>query len=163
MEIHLLIHKSSLKIVDVLEGATSLIADRFHFHDRGRVQAGKKADMVLIAGDVREILADERNLCLSIREVWRDGETSEFLRDALTSQEPCISFWRMSLLDSNVLFNICNLLDVLNDHTHRIIRLHLCLYLLGSLLIHWISKNLPHRLMNHFRRRKIRMKVNPGT
>jgi len=76
MYIHLQIHKSSLKIVDVLKGATSLTAYRFRFHDRGRVKAGKKADMALIAGDVREILADERNLCPSVK--CGDGETSEF-------------------------------------------------------------------------------------
>ena len=78
MEIYLLKHRCGLDLVDVLKGATSLTADRFHFNDRGRVEVGKRADLVLIAGDVREILGDEKNLCLPVRGVWRGGEEAEF-------------------------------------------------------------------------------------
>jgi imidazolonepropionase-like amidohydrolase len=73
MEIYLLTHKIKMSAVDVLKGATSLTADRFGFHDRGRIGVGKKADLVLLEGDVREILADEESLCLPVRGVWRDG------------------------------------------------------------------------------------------
>jgi imidazolonepropionase-like amidohydrolase len=73
IEIYLLTHKVKMTATDVLKGATSLIADRFGFHDRGRIAIGKKADLVLIEGDVRKILADEQKLCLPLQGVWRDG------------------------------------------------------------------------------------------
>ncbi|KAE9382082.1 hypothetical protein N431DRAFT_458622 [Stipitochalara longipes BDJ] len=73
MEIHAMVHKAGIEVIDVLKGATSLIADRFRFHDRGRIVVGRKADLVLVEGDVRKFLAKEENLCLPICGVWRDG------------------------------------------------------------------------------------------
>ncbi len=73
MEIHAMMHKAGIMVVDVLKGATSLTTDRFGFHDRGRIEVGRKADLVLVKGDVREFLAKEDNLCLPICGVWRDG------------------------------------------------------------------------------------------
>jgi imidazolonepropionase-like amidohydrolase len=52
IEIHLLIHKVGMAPIDALKGATSLTADRFGFHDRGRIGPGKKADLVLVEGDL---------------------------------------------------------------------------------------------------------------
>lgn len=50
MEMYSLVHICGLSVLDVLKGTTSLIADRFHFSDRGRVEKGKKADLVLVEG-----------------------------------------------------------------------------------------------------------------
>jgi imidazolonepropionase-like amidohydrolase len=83
IEIHLLTHKVEMTVFDVLKGATSLIADRFGFHDRGRIQSGKKADLVLVEGDVRKVLADEQKLCLPIQGVWRDGVLASVYKNRL--------------------------------------------------------------------------------
>jgi hypothetical protein len=50
-----------MKVVDVLKGATSSIANRFGFHDKGRIEVGNKVDLVFAKGDVRELLAKEEN------------------------------------------------------------------------------------------------------
>jgi imidazolonepropionase-like amidohydrolase len=73
MEIHQMVHKIGMTPFDVLKSATSLIADRFGFKDRGRIAVGMNADLVLIKGDVREMLKSEETLCLPICGVWRDG------------------------------------------------------------------------------------------
>lgn len=73
VEMYLLSHKIGLTAFEVLQSATSKTADRFGFDDRGRLHAGKKADMVLVEGDVREAIADPKVRCLPISCVWRDG------------------------------------------------------------------------------------------
>ncbi|KAF2105093.1 hypothetical protein NA57DRAFT_31416 [Rhizodiscina lignyota] len=73
MEMHLLAHEVDMKPIDVLKSSTSTTADRFGFTDRGSLDVGKKADLILINGDVRDVMEDEQNLCLPIRAVWRDG------------------------------------------------------------------------------------------
>ena len=73
MELYLLVHKIGMRPIEALKSATSLIADRFGFHDRGRLGPGKKADLILVQGDVRDLLADEKTLCLPLTCVWRDG------------------------------------------------------------------------------------------
>jgi alpha-D-ribose 1-methylphosphonate 5-triphosphate diphosphatase PhnM len=49
--------------------ATSLTARRFGLHDRGRVEQGLRADLVLVDGDPTTTINDS----LSIRAVWRQG------------------------------------------------------------------------------------------
>ena len=71
MEIYSLTYRIGMSAIDVLKGATSSAADRFGFHDRGKIEAGLRADMVLIKGDVRNLMADEDVLCLPLR--VRDG------------------------------------------------------------------------------------------
>ena len=73
IEMYLLSHKVGMSPIEVLQAATSVTADRFGFHDRGRIGSGKKADLVLVESDVREVLADQRKLCLPLTGVWRDG------------------------------------------------------------------------------------------
>lgn len=85
MEMHLLVNKIGMKPIEVLKSATSLIADRFGFHDRGRISAGKKADLVLVQGDVRDVLADKSTLCLPVRAVWRDGVLGTVWADQASS------------------------------------------------------------------------------
>ena len=73
MEMWQMVHKIGMSAIDVLKGATSLIADRFGFQDLGRIEVGKGADLVLIEGDVRQVLSDPKNFCLPVRGVWREG------------------------------------------------------------------------------------------
>lgn len=73
MEIYLLTHQIGMTTLDVLKAATSVPADKLLFHDRGRIEAGRKADFVLIEGDITAFLADANSLCLPIKETWREG------------------------------------------------------------------------------------------
>ena len=73
LEMHVLIHEAGMSAMDVLKSATSLNASRFGFHDRGSVQQGKKADLLLIEGDAVELLERKDTLILPIKGVWRDG------------------------------------------------------------------------------------------
>ncbi len=52
-----------------------MIADRypFGFNNRGRIEVGRKADLVLVDGDIREFLTKGDNLCLLVRGLWTDG------------------------------------------------------------------------------------------
>ena len=81
IEIHLMRHRVGMSPDEVLRSATSLTAQRFGFSDRGAVETGKKADLVLIDGDVREHLHNEEVLCLPISAVWRDGVLCEAYAD----------------------------------------------------------------------------------
>ncbi|KAI0485536.1 hypothetical protein F4859DRAFT_471550 [Xylaria cf. heliscus] len=77
MEIHRMIHEVGMKVEDVLRGATSLIAERYCFKDRGSIREGALADLVLIEGDVREKLGNKENLCIPVKGVWRGGILAE--------------------------------------------------------------------------------------
>lgn len=88
IEMHLMVHTLGMKPVEVLQAATALTADRFGFHDRGRIQPGKKADLLLLQGDPRQLLQDENTLCLPIKTVWRDGIVcSAYLDDNKSSAQ----------------------------------------------------------------------------
>ena len=54
---------------EALRAATSLTAKRFGLRDRGRIEIGKRADLLLVDGDPLANIADT----LSIRGVWRRG------------------------------------------------------------------------------------------
>ena len=58
MELYALIHHAGLSVEDALKSATSAPADRFKFHDRGRIEKGRKADLVLIRTNADEFLED---------------------------------------------------------------------------------------------------------
>ncbi|KAK2613025.1 hypothetical protein QQS21_000954 [Conoideocrella luteorostrata] len=73
MEMYLLSHKIGMAPADVLKAATTVTADRFGFDDIGRLEPGRKADMVLIRGDVEKTLQDPGTHCLPIATVWREG------------------------------------------------------------------------------------------
>ncbi|WP_194893177.1 amidohydrolase family protein [Catenulispora pinisilvae] len=55
--------------VQALNAATALVARRFELADRGRVEPGLRADLVLVDGDPTEKIDDT----LSVRAVWRQG------------------------------------------------------------------------------------------
>jgi len=54
--------------------ATALPAQRFGLADRGRIEPGKRADLVLVGGDPTRTISDT----LSIRAVWRQGTQLPF-------------------------------------------------------------------------------------
>ena len=71
------VHEECQRLVDagmtpleVLKGATSTAATTFRLHDRGRIAAGYRADMVLVSGDPLHDIADTRR----IRQVWIAGQ-----------------------------------------------------------------------------------------
>ena len=73
IEMYLFAHEIGMSPEDVLKSATSITAARFGFRDRGEISVGKKADLVLVKGDIAEVLSDPKNRCLPIAGVWRDG------------------------------------------------------------------------------------------
>ncbi|KAK7736384.1 hypothetical protein SLS63_003362 [Diaporthe eres] len=73
LEIYQLVHEIGMRPEEALRSATSLTAERFGFTDRGAIESGKLANLVLIEGDVRTALADKDVLCLPVSMVWREG------------------------------------------------------------------------------------------
>ncbi|WP_165168470.1 amidohydrolase family protein [Rothia uropygialis] len=71
-ELHLL-NQAGLSPVEVLQSATSLNARTFQLDDRGIVEPGKRADLVLVTGDpTREVTATRE-----IQRVWLGGRSIE--------------------------------------------------------------------------------------
>jgi imidazolonepropionase-like amidohydrolase len=64
-----LLVEAGLTPVEVLRAATVLSADYFGFKDRGVIEAGRRADLVLVAGDPTRDIAATR----AIRGVWVAG------------------------------------------------------------------------------------------
>ena len=56
MELELLIERCGFTIMEALHSATALPARRLGFDDRGRVTVGRRADLVLVKGNVMERL-----------------------------------------------------------------------------------------------------------
>lgn len=64
------VHRCGFTPIEALASATSKTVDRFGFADRGRIEKGRLADLVLVKGDpTRSIEA-----LSEIRGVWRNGE-----------------------------------------------------------------------------------------
>jgi imidazolonepropionase-like amidohydrolase len=64
-----LLAQAGLSPTDALRGATSLPAAIFHLEDRGRIQKGRLADLLLVKGDpTKDILATRE-----IVSVWKSG------------------------------------------------------------------------------------------
>lgn len=57
MELQLYVDKCGMSVVEALRSATSVTADRFKFNDRGRVEVGRRADLVLVKGNPTESLS----------------------------------------------------------------------------------------------------------
>lgn len=68
-ELYLFVHKVGMTPEEALRSATSVIAKRFKFTDRGRLAGGLNADMLLVEGNPLEDI----DATLNIRGVWRDG------------------------------------------------------------------------------------------
>ncbi|KAI6870866.1 hypothetical protein KC343_g2854 [Hortaea werneckii] len=78
-ELSLFVHECGFTPLEALRAATSLTASRFNFHDRGRIQEGLRADLMLVQGDpTREI-----DHTLDLRGVWTRGELCSVYRGRL--------------------------------------------------------------------------------
>ncbi|KAF6834225.1 amidohydrolase [Colletotrichum plurivorum] len=73
LQMRALVREAGKAPEDVLRSATADAADRLGLHDRGRIEAERKADIVLVRGDVLEELGKEDGKGLPIEAVWRDG------------------------------------------------------------------------------------------
>lgn len=61
--------KAGLTPIEALRAATSVPAAAFHLDDRGRIAVGRRADLLLVSGDItRDIDAS-----LSIEKIWKNG------------------------------------------------------------------------------------------
>lgn len=79
-ELSLFVNEIGMSPQEALRSATSLIADRFGFMDRGRLEVGRNADLLLVEGDAtRDIDAT-----LNIRGVWREGRLCSVYEEAKT-------------------------------------------------------------------------------
>lgn len=52
MELDLYFNTCGLSAVEILQSATSISADRFGFNDSGKIEVGKRADLLLIGRDL---------------------------------------------------------------------------------------------------------------
>ncbi|KAJ4299074.1 hypothetical protein N0V90_004318 [Kalmusia sp. IMI 367209] len=69
-ELYVFVHKVGMTPKEALQSATSLIAKRFNFMDRGMLSKGLNADLLLVEGNpLKDIDAT-----LNIRGVWREGQ-----------------------------------------------------------------------------------------
>lgn len=68
-EIYLLVHKAGLTPQEAISSATAVTARRFGIKDRGLIEMGRRADMVLVEGNLLKDISDSLNLRL----IWRDG------------------------------------------------------------------------------------------
>jgi len=55
---------------EALQSATSKIADRFKLSDRGKIEEGRLADLLLVSGNPVQSI----DTIADIRGVWRNGE-----------------------------------------------------------------------------------------
>lgn len=69
-ELWMYVNRCRFTPLEALVSATSKIADRFNLSDRGIIQEGRLADLVLVSGDPTESIDAIGN----IRTVWRNGE-----------------------------------------------------------------------------------------
>jgi len=76
-ELRLLVHECGMSAEEALAAATGVTAERFGFRDRGVLEVGRRADLVLLSGDVVDCLevvgGGAHGLCLPVLGVWREG------------------------------------------------------------------------------------------
>lgn len=72
MELEMYVEKCGMSVTEALNAATAVSARRFGFHDRGVVSEGKRADLVLVKGNVIDNL---QNLWEGegIVGIWKEG------------------------------------------------------------------------------------------
>ncbi|KAF2753333.1 hypothetical protein EJ05DRAFT_211555 [Pseudovirgaria hyperparasitica] len=68
-ELALFVQKCTFSPEEALRAATATIADRFGFNDRGVLETGRRADLMLVEGNPLEDIDNTLNL----RGVWREG------------------------------------------------------------------------------------------
>ncbi|KAF3035323.1 hypothetical protein E8E12_005422 [Didymella heteroderae] len=69
-ELSLFVNEVGMSPEEALKSATSLTARRFGFDDRGLLEEGRNADLLLVEGNPLEKIDD----MLNIRGVWREGK-----------------------------------------------------------------------------------------
>lgn len=69
-ELSLFVNEVKMRPEEALRSATSLTARRFGFDDRGLLEEGRNADLLLVEGNPLENIDDT----LNIRGVWREGK-----------------------------------------------------------------------------------------
>ncbi|OOQ91264.1 hypothetical protein PEBR_01626 [Penicillium brasilianum] len=69
-ELWMYVNRCRFTPLEALVSATSKISDRFGFSDRGKIQEGRLADVILVAGDPTESI----EALSDIKTVWRNGE-----------------------------------------------------------------------------------------
>lgn len=69
-ELWLYVNRCRFTPLEALVSATSKIADRFGFSDRGKIEEGRLADLLLVSGDPVQSIDALRD----IKGVWRNGE-----------------------------------------------------------------------------------------
>ncbi|MDE0661179.1 MAG: amidohydrolase family protein [Gammaproteobacteria bacterium] len=79
-----LLASAGIPNAEVLRTATSNAAEAFRLHDRGRIAAGKKADLVLVRGDPLQDLATTKDIVA----IWKDGVRFERQRHDRTTDRP---------------------------------------------------------------------------
>ena len=78
-ELYLYVHKVGMTPAEALRSATSLVAKRFKFEDRGQLAEGLNADLLLVEGNPLEDI----DATLNIRGVWRDGKVCSVYAEKL--------------------------------------------------------------------------------
>ncbi|KAK5088469.1 hypothetical protein LTR05_002687 [Lithohypha guttulata] len=73
MELELYVERCGMSVIEALRSATGVSADRFRFDDRGKVEVGRRADLVLVKGDPTERLDDFWDKEKGIQGVWKLG------------------------------------------------------------------------------------------
>lgn len=68
-EIWLYVERCGLSALEALRSATSVSAKRFRLSDRGRIEPGLKADLLLVRGDPTTNI----ECTFDIVDVWRNG------------------------------------------------------------------------------------------
>ncbi|KAH8815298.1 hypothetical protein F5884DRAFT_828661 [Xylogone sp. PMI_703] len=71
-ELEMYVEECGFSITDALATATSVTAKRFGFHDRGAISEGKRADLVLVKGDITQKLQNMWD-GEGIVGVWKEG------------------------------------------------------------------------------------------
>lgn len=82
-ELSLFVDEVGMSPEEALRSATSLTAQRFGFDDRGRLEQGRNADLLLVEGNPLENIDDT----LNIRGVWREGRLCSVYEEVMTKAE----------------------------------------------------------------------------
>ena len=96
-ELQLLV-RAGLTNADALAAATALPATAFGIEDRGRIEAGQIADLVLVDGDLEhDVSASTR-----ITAIWKDGYRLDHSADEETSTMPASQITLISNFDDGI-------------------------------------------------------------
>ena len=78
-ELSLFVNEVGMTPEEALRSATSLTAERFGFADRGKLDVGRNADLLLVEGNPLVEIDDT----LNIRGVWREGRLCSVYEEAM--------------------------------------------------------------------------------